>query len=333
MDIIINEYHIGEMLIEKIYCAKAERLPEEYRNVIMDYYEQKTALKGLTDAESVYLYNKSKNKVNAGFGMMCMGIDKPLVQYVDGEYKEVIKKKIRKQLVNDYDYEEDMLDALFPKDRELQELVQALIIEDYYKSRNSFLAYQWGVWVCAWARFRLHQMMSLIGRDLVYIDTDSCKFLNYENHRDDIEELNKKLLQEAETAGAYADDKNGVRHYMGVFEYDGFYDNMKTLGAKKYVVSIADKCYSTIAGVSKKAGQEFFSKHGIDAFKIGAVIENSGHLVAYYNDDEIHEIEVQGVKMETASNVALIDDTYTIGVTDDYMNLLQNIVRNEYDMT
>ena len=51
-----------------------------------------------------------------------------------------------------------------------------------------------------------------------------------------------------------------------------------------------------------------------------------------YNDDEIHEIEVKGVKMKTASNVALIDDTYTIGVTDDYMNLLQNIVRNEYDI-
>lgn len=332
MDIITSEYHIGDIRIGKIYCAKADRLPEEYRNVIMEYYRQKTALKGLKDAESVYLYNKSKNKVNAGFGMMCMGIDKPLVQYVDGKYKEIIKKKIRKQLVNEYDYDDDMLDTLYPKDRELRELVQALIIQDYYNSRNSFLAYQWGVWVCAWARFRLHQMMALIGRDLCYVDTDSCKFLHYDNHKDQIDELNARLLQEAEAAGAYADDKNGNRHFMGVFEYDGHYDQMKTLGAKKYVVNIGGECLSTIAGVSKKAGQEYFSKHGIEAFAIGAVIENSGHLVAYYNDDEIHNITIQGVTMETASNLALIDDRYTIGVTDDYMNLLRNIVRNEYDM-
>ena len=103
------------------------------------------------------------------------------------------------------------------------------------------------------------------------------------------------------------------------------YDFMRTLGAKKYVVQIGNECYSTIAGVSKKAGQKYFNKNGINAFRIGAVIEDSGHLIAFYNDDEIHEIEIEGVKMVTASNVALIDDTYTIGITNDYWHILNEI--------
>lgn len=86
------------------------------------------------------------------------------------------------------------------------------------------------------------------------------------------------------------------------------------------------KYYSTIAGVSKKIGQKFFNEHGIDAFQIGTVIENSGHLVAYYNHDKIHQITVDGCIMTTASNVALVDDAYTIGVTDEYLDLLLNAI-------
>lgn len=175
-------------------------------------------------------------------------------------------------------------------------------------------------------------MMKIIGRDLVYVDTDSVKFINYEKHAADIDALNKTLRAQAEAAGAYADDRDGIRHYMGVFEHDGVYDQLRTLGAKKYVVNINGECYSTIAGVNKAAGQRFFNRHGLDAFKIGAGIENSGHLVAYYNDDEIHEIEVDGCRMLTASNLALIDDTYTIGVTGDYLSLIQNLQAGKLDL-
>lgn len=294
MDIIIKEYEIEEMSIESIYMARRGFLPKEYRDVVMDFFRTKTALKGVTDYDSVYMYGKSKERINALYGMMVMRLDQSITRYT-GE--------------NDTGYVTDEM----PLDEQLKK---------YYKNRNSFLPYQWGVFVTSHARARLHRMMQIIGDDLVYIDTDSVKFLHYEKHKAAIEALNLELQQDAIKKGAYADDKNGNRHYMGVFEYDGKYDQFKTLGAKKYVVNIDGKCYSTIAGVNKEAGQRFFTEYGIDAFKIGAVIKNSGHLVAYYNDDDIHEITVDGCRMLTASNVALIDDTYTIGVTDDYLSLL-----------
>lgn len=304
MDIIIEEYEIGNMSIESIYMARADYLPTEYRGVVMDYYRRKTELKGKDDPESVYMYGKSKNRLNALYGMMVMRLDQTLTEYTgEGD--------------TGYETTEEPLEKT---------------LEDYYKKRNNFLAYQWGVWVTCWARYRLHQMMRIIGRDLVYIDTDSVKFTNYKRHKDAIDKLNDQLQKNAEQHGACADDPAGVRHYMGVFEYDGKYNRLKTLGAKKYVVDIDGKCYSTIAGVSKAAGQAYFTKNGLHAFKIGAVIENSGHLVAYYNDDEIHEITVDGCRMQTASNIALIDDTYTIGVTGDYLSLIQNINGKKYDL-
>lgn len=294
MDIIVREYNIGEMGIDEIYMSRLGYLPAEFRDIVMMYYRQKTTLKGLKDEESIYMYGKSKNRLNSLYGMMVMRLDQSLTTY-DGESE------------TGYTTEE----------KELEET-----LTEYYKKRNNFLAYQWGVWVTVNARKRLHEMMEIIGNDLVYIDTDSVKFINAEKHIKDIDKLNRRLQDEAEKLNAYADDRNGKRHYMGVFEYDGFYNEFKTLGAKKYVVNIDGNFYSTIAGVNKKSGQAYFNKHGLDKFEIGTTIENSGHLVAYYNDDEIHEIEIDGVKMETASNLALIDDTYTIGVTDDYLALL-----------
>ncbi len=304
IDIIMEEYAFSEMRIESIYVSRAGYLPQEYKNVIMEYYRNKTTLKGKEDAESIYLYGKSKNRLNALYGMMVMRLDQTETIYTgQGEtgYQTT---------------ETDLAETL----------------EKYYKKRNNFLAYQWGVWVTVHARKRLHDMMKIIGRDLVYIDTDSVKFVNYERHKKDIEALNSRLQEEAERHGAFADDLTGMRHYMGVFEYDGKYNQLRTLGAKKYVVNINGECYSTIAGVSKASGQRYFTRHGIDGFKIGAVIEDSGHLVAYYNDDEIHDITVDGCTMKTASNVALIDDTYTIGVTGDYLSLITNLQNGKYDL-
>lgn len=301
LEIIEREYHIGKKHIESAYMAFSGELPAEYKTVIMNYYEKKTTLKGLDDEESLYLYGKSKNRLNSLYGMMAMRIDQQLTVYT-GVNTETT--------THGYETSEKSLDELLAK---------------YYKSRNNFLPYQWGVWVTSHARYRLHELMNIIGRDLLYVDTDSVKFRNKEKHLPAIDRLNKRLKEEAQASGAYADDRFGKRHYMGVWEHDGDYDKFKTLGAKKYVVEINGKCYSTIAGVNKKAGQKFFDSHGLAAFEIGAVIKDSGHLVAFYNDDEIHNITVDGVEMVTASNVALIDDTYTIGVTGDYAALMHDL--------
>jgi hypothetical protein len=205
-------------------------------------------------------------------------------------------------------------------------------IEKYYRSRNSFLSYQHGVWVTAHARKRLRDMLQVVGRDVVYCDTDSVKCLN--GHQGDFEKKNKELIKEAKAAGAFAEDKNGNVQYMGVWEHetkDEKYFEFKTLGAKKYVYQQGKHVVSTIAGVNKKIGSAFFEKNGLDALANGTRLKDSGHLTAYNNDDEIHIININGEDIETASNVAIVDNTYTIGVTSEYLDLLEKALDSQND--
>lgn len=297
-NIILKEYEYKDIYVKEIWGSRYGELPAEFKETLMDYYRKKTQLKGI--AEHAYEYMKSKNRLNASYGMMVTDIAKPEIAYVNEEYITV--------------------------EKELSE-----VLEKYYKSRNNFLSYQQGLWVTANARKRLREMLYIVGPDNVYDDTDSIKSRG--DHRADFEAKNKEIIEKCLKCGAYAEDRNGKVQYMGIWDYEGTYDEFKTLGAKKYIYKQDGVYHSTIAGVSKKAGKEFFNKNGIDSFAVGTVIENSGHLVAYYNDDEEHIIEVNGCKIKTASNVALVDDTYTIGITGDYMDLLIKTIENKADIT
>lgn len=295
--IIKAEYKYEEVYYKDIYASLYGYMPEEFRNTVLKYYTDKTALKG--DNDHIYEYNKSKNKLNSCYGMQVMRIDHNRCTYDGNKYKEDEK-------------------TLFE------------LLEIYYKSRNSFLSYQQGVWVTAHARKALRDMLVKIGKDVIYCDTDSIKFIG--DHDAEFEEYNRKIIERAEKMGAYALDKNGNKKYMGVYEYEGKSENFKTLGAKKYVYQKDNKTVSVIAGVAREVGAKFFGENGLDAFEIGTVIKDSGHLTAFYNDDDIHEIEIDGCRMISGSNVALLDNTYTLGVSDTYLDLLEKALDNTMDM-
>lgn len=300
--IICKEYKWSSKYVRDIYSAQKGPLPEPIRNVCLEYFKGKTLLKGVASKE--YEYTRLKNLLNAIYGCMCQKLITEEYEY-DGEYKEIR-----------YSIEE--------------------ALKKFYKSRNSFLEYQNAIYITAFARLQLQEMLWKVGPDVVYCDTDSVKFLG--DHKKDFDQVNERIRKEAEAAGAYADSEDGKRYYLGLWDYEGEYEEFKTLGSKKYVFGkwykdpdTGEKKYkyfSTIAGVSKKAGSEYFTKAGLDKFCKGTTIENSGHLVAFYNDDQIHKITVDGCTFTTASNIALVDDTYTIGITDDYLYVLMQAMDN-----
>ena len=297
LDIIMSEYEMSNFYVNEVYASRYATLSDEYKSVIMQYYTGKTALKGVAGRE--YEYMKSKNRLNSLYGMMCQRVDHDLTVY-DGHDFVTTASDLEEQ------------------------------IGKYYKSHNSFLSYQHGVWVTCHARKRLRDMLRIVGKDVVYTDTDSIKCIN--SHKEDFDAMNEKLIQEAAASGAYAEDKNGNVQYMGIWDHETAkhkYDTFRTLGSKKYVYQQGDHFVSTIAGVNKKTGSAFFKKYGIDKFKNGTRIKDSGHLTAFYNDDEIHTITVNGREIETASNVALVDNTYTLGVSDEYLDLLEKALAKE----
>ena len=304
-DIICKEYVFDDIKIGEIWASKTSHLPQEIRDTTMEYFRAKTLLDG--DPERKYEYTKAKNRLNSIFGCMVMRIDQTMVRW-------------------------DPVKKIYTDDT--PGLDEAL--EKFYKSRNNFLQYQQGLFIPAFTRLQLREMLWKVGRDAVYCDTDSIKFVG--DHWHEFEEVNSRIKKEAEAAGAYAEDKNGVPHYLGLWENEtaeasgGRYQEYKTLGSKKYVYRQGEKVVSTIAGVSKKIGSSFFKEHGVDALAPDTVITDSGHLTAYYNDDTIHTLTIDHVTFTTASNVALINGTYTIGVTEEYCDILLKGIENIIDM-
>ena len=289
LDIIMKEYLYDDIGISEIWASKAAPLSKEIRDTTIEYFRQKTILDG--DPEKVYEYQKFKALQNSIYGCMVMRIDQTNVKW----------DPVKKLYIDD-----------------TPDLAEALA--KFYKSRNSFLSYQQGLFIPNAGRLQLRQMLWKVGHDAIYCDTDSIKGIG--DHTSEFEKENEYRCQIAIEHGAYAEDRNGNIKYLGEWEFEGNYDRFCTLGAKKYAYEVDGKVKTTIAGVSKKAGAEFFQKHGLESFKAGVEVTESGHLVAYYNDDEIHKITVDHCTFTTSSNVALVNGSYTLGVTGEYCDLL-----------
>lgn len=302
-DIIRAEYAADDFFISDVYEAKKGYLPKEFRAMVISFYKQKTELKG--NDEQYYYYCRIKEMINALYGMCATKIDQSEIDYDQAthSFHEVVKPL-------------------------------AEILKNYYKSRNNFLPYQWAPVCTALVRLKLRRAMAACGRYTLYCDTDSVKFIFNRHCMDYFDAENKRLQAEAVANGGVAYDTKGKPHYIGTWEYEGYFDEFRHLGAKRYMYIQEGKTYVTIAGVNKARAAEFFTKAGIDKFTNGTVIQDSGHLVAYYNDDEPRLIRIDGCTFETASNVALINDTYTLGMEKDYSKLIrqlkENIIAQEY---
>ena len=290
-EIIKNQYEFDDLYVKDFYIARKGELPNELKEVIMKYYESKTTLKGII--EFIYEYFTSKEKLNSIYGMTvtnpCKG--ETVIDEETGEWSTDDTNK-------------------------------AELLDKFYKSWNSFLPYQWGIFVTANARKQLQEGIDKVGLDVVYCDTDSIKYVN--NHEQDFKELNDKINK------SFSANRNGVDYPMGVWDSENQkgkyyeYNQFKTLGAKKYAFTKQGKLGITVAGLAKKEGAiELARKGGIKKFENGAIFNNSGRSSVYFNNEEIHIIIVEGVEIETASNIAIVETTYTLGITDTMLDIIE----------
>ena len=195
--------------------------------------------------------------------------------------------------------------------------------------KNASFPYQWGVYTTALARKQLQDAIKLCGDKIVYCDTDSGKVIG----DIDISKLNNKLMQKAIQSKAYADDMNGKRHYIGLFEFDGHYDKFITQGAKRYAYSSNGKLGITVAGVSKKINEDTGISFAVeelktlDRFRVGMTWRKAGGTISVYNDnDNINYTDPEtGNTINICKNVAIVPSTYVMTYSKDYRLLLNEI--------
>lgn len=288
--IFINQYEYDDqnVRIEDFYYSHKGFLPQELRDTVLEFFTLKSQLKGIESKE--YEYMKSKNKLNSLYGM----------------------------IVTDIIRQENLF-------KEQWEKGENSTLDEYYSKRNNFLTYQWGLFVTAICRTNLQKAIDKIGLDCVYIDTDSVKYVG--KHDDVFEKINQEMIAWCRDNDIINSVKVGDhKYFLGLYDKEKGYDYFVTLGAKKYAFNQNGKIGITVAGLNKKTGaKELERKGGLCKFKIGTEFMDSGRKTVYYNDDRKHYITVQGCKIENASNIALVDATYTLGMTDVMLSILNGL--------
>lgn len=298
MSIILEEYSYAEVACTDTYIAIKEYLPEEFIKVMFSFFDKKSRLKGKKGYE--YEYMKSKNKLNSLYGMIATDIIRDEIVFSDGEFEK--------------------------KSPDVEEA-----LEKYYSSRNSFLTYQWGMYVTAYTRRLLEDGLKACGLDAVYCDTDSVKFVG--DHREDFERINKRIREYCiEHNRKHSIEIDGKLYEMGTYDHDADYDRYITLGAKKYAYEDDSGVHVTVAGLNKNSGSEELARiGGLEAFRVGTVFHDSGRTTATYNNDPIHYVTIDGEKILTGSNIAIFDTTYELGITDTMREILDEIANNAID--
>lgn len=275
-------------------CAY-DYLPRPLRDLVILYYKRKTELKGVVGQE--LYYDLAKALLNSIYGLQA---------------QDPCKQDI---IFNGITFEPG------PEDLEGKLAIAR---------RRAYGSYSWGCWTTSWARLRLWQGIygdgnpdhPGVGRDYVYGDTDSIKYVG--DH--DISWYNEIRIADSLKNGAFATDPKGKTHYMGVFEDEGTYKLFRTWGAKKYgYVDHDGDLHITVAGVNKRKGaQELLRAGGLEAFRPGMIFSEAGGTCSHYRDLTKEVIEIDGHSLELGPNIYIEPSTYTLGVTEEYSALMED---------
>lgn len=307
-------YDFENLNIIDFRVSSNDYLSPTFVKYILELYGNKTTLKGIEEQEPLYM--KSKQYINSMYGMM---VTKNITDTIEFE-----EDRWKKELLNE--------NSFYTK-----------IASEKKKLSKTFGAFQFGVWVTAYARRNLWKGILALDYNVVYCDTDSIKYIDCDSNF--FNEYNEKIADRenmrADMLGIPRDtfipkDKKGISHRLGIYDDEGVYKKFKTLGAKKYCyINKENKLLMTVSGVRKSAVSQL---HNIDEFKDGTVfdVEHAQKLLMTYIDDMTPIVWNKGHYDEFYSKyqygICAQPTTYSLGITDDYESIL-TMVQNKRGVT
>lgn len=283
-------------------------LNNTFRKYLLTLFNNKCTLDGVDDN----LYAKSKEELNGMYGNI-----------------------VTKELVDSILYEENKWD-IQKLTRELFDDKVEKILEKMYKLNFS---YAQGVWVPAYQRESLWSFVYDLDSYIVYMDTDSHKYM-WDNYTEEIfENYNKKIrIRQDEIAKELDVSINlfrpitpkGIQKSLGEYTLEKPYKEFKTLGAKRYAYKDEkDTIHITVSGVNKKKGAT--QLNNLEEFKDGYIFdyEHSGSVTMTYLDNMNGICYNRGKYDEFTSfyryGICSEPSTYTTKLEREYRTLLAEI--------
>jgi hypothetical protein len=313
--IIKKMYEWEKLRFSNFRIYRKDYLPTDFITAILKLYQNKTELKGVEGKEIEYL--RSKEMINSCYGMCVTDIVRDV-----------------------YDYDTDWLEPVAP------DLTEAL--KKYNNSSGRFLFYLWGVYVTAYARRNLFTGILSVGDDYIYADTDSMKIINADLHSAYINDYNKTITAQINSAldfhklphdMAAPMTIKGDKKPLGLWDFDGFYTRFKTLGAKRYMVESDGKINITVAGLNKKITVPYLmKKYGDNVFD---AFSDLLYVPAEYTGKNTHtyiDSPRDGILIDYMGNVAeyhekscvhLEPADYTLSISREYADFLRGVKENE----
>lgn len=289
-DIIKRTYEYDNVTIYNFRRYRRNYLPKEYIETILELYEVKTRLKGLTsdDGSIERMYLNGKENLNALYGMSVMDICRPEIIFDGQEWRT----------------EEPNIDEM---------------LQQYNTSKTRFNSYLWGVWVTAYARHNLWTAILNIGPDYLYSDTDSVKIINGEAHKEYFEQYNTEIVAALNDCCIYYNidpertrpkNSKGKVKQLGIWDYEGRYKRFKTLGAKRYLTEDDSGIHLTVAGLGKTTAAEYLLYHYKTSDAVFKAFSDDLEIPAEYERDG-------AIKSATGKNThTYIDGEYSGRITD-----------------
>lgn len=301
------------------YIYRKGYLPTAFVSTILGLYKKKTELKGVADKESEYMHAKSE--LNSCFGMCVTSIIREVNKYEDGEW-----------ITEDGDEKEQL--------------------RKYNNSKTRFLSYLWGVWITSYNQANLWTAIREAKDCYVYADTDSVKVRFSERLEPYIRKYNELVDMKMRQACEYhkipfymtrPKTIKGVEKPLGYWDYEGEYDDFKTLGAKRYMTRKGDDYSITVAGVNKNTAVPYIlslaKEKNVDPFSLfedGLEIPDAyaGKLLHTYVDEPREGVLVDYLgnpcKYNEESAVHLEKTSYSLTITEnylEYLDLIQEVVQ------
>ena len=274
----------GKAKVKWVKVSKKEWLPDFIIKSTYKYFKDKE-----TQPKNTIFYSRSKEKLNAVYGMMNTGIVQTDYIFYDGQFLDPANEDDAKLIPEE-----------LRKDPRTWEEA----------TKNLFLIPQQGINVASSARYELLRMFHIAPYDALYGDTDSIKLRNYKQYLPAIEKYNEEMEQlNKEAAERWNLDFNIIKD-LGKFMWEGDYKRFKTLGAKRYLyetLPLAPKeeahIEAVVAGMEKGSFLHYCEVNKLDpfeAFKDNLYLspEFSNKLTTAYTDDafEFDVTDYKGVK-------------------------------------
>lgn len=279
-------------------------LNPKYCKYILDLYRKKTELKGVPGADDEY--RRSKQLLNSIYG-------------------DSVTRDFTAEIV----FNNETFESIPPTEEYFRRTYESKQKrkDRLYKSVNI------GIFVTAYARAALWNIIKQLDYQTVYFDTDSVKYIGNDNGV--ISSYNIGVMLEhykiARRLGVPLSalapaDPNGKTYPIGTMSFEPSlptgYTDFRTIGAKKYCLRDrpGDPIEITIAGVPKQNAAKLKSVEDLSDDLIFTP-EECGKSISFYCDNQ-EPVTINGWKMSDRFGICLQPTGYRVGLTLDYMLLL-----------